>query len=352
LKLKYRLVRSPAPAWFSALIPLLAIVVTFAITSIFIIIAGANPFEAYYYFLISPLTSKIGILEVLVKSTPLILTGAAVTIAFASGYWNIGAEGQLLAGAVAAAFLGTNLVGVPQPAAVLIMLLGGFIAGMLWGLVPAILKVKLSVDEVVTTLLMNYIAIFFVSALLNGPWRDPVSNWPQSPTILANTMMPKLLPPARLHFGFIVGVLAVVSIWFILSRTGLGMRMRSVGMGQEAARFMGVKIGRTMFITALISGGIAGLAGVTEVAGIHFHLIDAISAGAGYTGIIAATLGNLNPFGAGAASLFLGLISTGSQAVSRSLGVPSFLGEVVQATLLLVTLAMFLLRNYTLRKVE
>ncbi len=258
MKLKYRLVRTPAPAWFSALIPLLAIVVTFAITSIFIIIAGANPFEAYYYFLIDPLTSKIGILEVLVKSTPLILTGAAVTIAFASGYWNIGAEGQLYAGAVAAAYLGTVLVGVPQPAAVLIMLLGGFVAGMLWGLVPAILKVKLSVDEVVTTLLMNYVALFFVSALLNGPWRDPVSNWPQSPTILANTMMPKLFPPMRLHFGFIVGVLAVVAIWFILSRTGLGMRMRSVGMGQEAARFMGVKIGRTMFITALISAGIAG----------------------------------------------------------------------------------------------
>ena len=115
MKAKYRLVRSPAPGWFSALIPLLAIVVTFMITSVFILIAGANPFEAYYYFLISPLTSKVSILEVLVKSTPLLLTGAAVTIAFASGYWNIGAEGQLYAGAVAAAWLGTVLVGVPQP---------------------------------------------------------------------------------------------------------------------------------------------------------------------------------------------------------------------------------------------
>ena len=188
-------------------------------------------------------------LEVLVKSTPLILTGAAVTIAFASGYWNIGAEGQLYAGAVAAAWLGTTLIGIPQPAAILIMLIGGFIAGMLWALVPAILKVKLSVDEVVTTLLMNYVALFFVSALLNGPWRDPVSNWPQSPDILARPTTPKLFPPSRLHFGFIVGILAVVTIWFILSRTGLGMRMRSVGMGQDAARFMGVKIGRTMFIT-------------------------------------------------------------------------------------------------------
>ncbi len=323
MKLKYRLVRSPAPAWFSALIPLLAIVVTFAITSIFIIIAGANPFEAYYYFLISPLTSKIGILEVLVKSTPLILTGAAVTIAFASGYWNIGAEGQLYAGAVAAALLGTRLVGVPQPAAVLIMLLGGFVAGMLWGLVPADLKVKLSVDEVVTTLLMNYVALFFVSALLNGPWRDPVSNWPQSPTILANTMMPKLFPPARLHFGFIVGVLAVVAIWFILSRTGLGMRMRSVGMGQEAARFMGVKIGRTMFITALIRRD--RRSGRGDGGGRHPLPPDRCDLpGYGYTGIIAATLGNLNPFGAGAASLFLGLISTGAQSVSRTLGVPIF----------------------------
>jgi ABC-type uncharacterized transport system permease subunit len=352
VKSRYRIVKSHAPAWFSPFLPLIAILVTFIITSVFILIAHANPFQAYYYFLISPLSSRVSALEVLVKATPLLLTGAAVTIAFASGYWNIGAEGQLYAGAIAAAWLGTLLGNLPPIAAIPLMLLGGFTAGMLWALIPAFLKVKLAVDEVVTTLLMNSIILFIVSGLLNGPWRDPVTNWPQSPTIAASTELPKLLDRSRLHLGFIVALLAVAVVWFILSRTGLGTRMRAVGLGQEAARFMGVKVGRTLFLTALISGGIAGLAGVTEVAGIHFHLIDAISPGYGYTGIIAATLGNLNPIGAGISSIFLGLISTGAQSVSRSLSVPSFLGDVVQSTLLLVTLAVFLMRNYTIKKVE
>lgn len=350
MKGKLRLVRSPAPTWYGALIPLAAVLVTFLLTSVFILIAKANPFEAYYYFLISPFTTRVSLLELLVKSTPLLLTGASVTLAFASGYWNIGAEGQFCAGAIAAAWLGIVLGELPAILAIPLMLIGGFIAGMLWALIPALLKVKLAVDEVVTTLLMNSVIIFIISALLNGPWRDPVSNWPQSPTIAAVTEMPKLLERSRLHLGFIVALLAVGVVWLILSRTGLGMRMRAVGKGQEAARFMGVNVNRTIFITALISGGIAGLAGVSEVAGIHFHLIDSMSGGYGYSGIIAATLGNLNPLGAALASTFLGLISTGSQSVSRSLNVSSYLGDVVQATLLLVTLAMFLLRNYRLKR--
>ena len=352
MKPRYRIVRSNAPGWFSPLLPVIAIIATFIITSVFILIAHANPIQAYYYFLISPLSSRVSALEVLVKSTPLLLTGASVTIAFASGYWNIGAEGQLYAGAIAAAWLGTVLGNLPPIAAIPLMLLGGFTAGVLWALIPAILKVKLAVDEVVTTLLMNSIISFIVSALLNGPWRDPVSGWPQSPTIAPSTILPKLIDRSRLHLGFIVAVLAVAAVWFILSRTSLGIRMRAVGMGQEAARFMGIKIGRTLFTTALISGGIAGLAGVTEVAGIQFHLIAALSPGYGYSGIIAATLGNLNPIGAGVSSIFLGLISNGAQSVSRALAVPSFLGDVVQATLLLVTLAFFLMRNYTIKKVE
>jgi len=144
----------------------------------------------------------------------------------------------------------------------------------------------------------------------------------------------------------------IALVWFILSRTSLGLRMRAVGLGKDAAKFMGVNVPRTTFITALLSGGIAGLAGVTEVAGIHFHLIDAISNGFGYTGIIAATLGGLNPIGSGVAAIFLGLIDSGSQSVSRAMGVSTYLGDVVQAVLLLVMLAVFLLKNYQIRRVE
>jgi ABC-type uncharacterized transport system permease subunit len=351
MKLKFRLERTPSPFWMIALLPIVAVLITFIISTVLLLLAKANPFETFYYILISPLSNRTSALEVLVKATPLILTSSAVTLAFASGYWNIGAEGQFFAGAIAAAFLGTQLGGLPSYFAIPLMFLGGFVAGMLWALIPAWLKVKLSVDEVVTTLLMNYVILFFLSYLLNGPWRDPVSGWPQSPAIAASTMLPKLLPRSRLHLGFLVAVASLILVWFILSKTSLGLRMRAVGKGKDAARFMGVNIGRTLFITALISGGIAGLAGVTEVAGIHFHITDAISDGFGYTGIIGATLGNLNPWGAGVAAIFLGLIATGAQSVSRSMDLPVFLGNVVQALLLLVTLSIILLRNYSIKRV-
>jgi simple sugar transport system permease protein len=232
------------------------------------------------------------------------------------------------------------------------MLLGGFLAGMLWALVPALLRVKLAIDEVVTTLLLNSVILFFVSFLLNGPWRDPVSGWPQSPQIEPSTVLPKLLPRSRLHLGFIVAMAVVALLWYVLSRTPLGLRMRAAGLGREAARFAGIDVDRTVLVAALVSGGIAGLAGVGEVAGIHFHLIDAISPGFGYTGIIVATLGGLHPLGVAVAALFIGLIGTGAQTVSRALGVPVYLGDVVQATLLLVTLGMFLLMNYRIRIVH
>jgi simple sugar transport system permease protein len=149
--------------------------------------------------------------------------------------------------------------------------------------------------------------------------------------------------------GFIVALLTIAVLWFVLSRTALGLRVRAVGLGQEAARFAGVDVGRTMLTAALISGGVAGLAGVSEVAGIHFHLIEGISPGYGYTGIIIATLGGLHAAGVALAALFIGLIDTGAQTVSRALGVPVYLGDVVQAALLLVTLGMFLLQHYRFR---
>ncbi|MBE7555256.1 MAG: ABC transporter permease [Anaerolineales bacterium] len=341
--------RLPAPVWVRPLIPVAAIIVTFLLTATLVMLVKANPLEAYYYFLVDPLSSRVSAIEVLVKATPLLLTGAAVTFAFAGGYWNIGAEGQLYAGAVAATAVGLQVHGLSPWLAIPAMLIGGFAAGMLWALIPALMKIKLAIDEVVTTLLLNSVALFVVSFLLNGLWRNPISQWPQSPEIAPAAIFPKLIPRSRLHLGFILAVIIIVVLWFVLTRTAFGMRMRAVGLGPEAARFAGINVGRTMLISALVSGGIAGLAGVSEVAGIHYHLIDAISPGYGYTGIIIATLGTLNAWGVALAALFIGLIDTGAQTVSRALGVPAYLGDVIQAALLLVTLGMLLLQSYRIR---
>ena len=349
---KYKLVKTNTPpVWMRPLIPVLALLGTFILTSGLIIWAKANPFETYYQFLIGPLSSRVSILEVLVKATPLILTGVAVTFAFATGYFNIGAEGQLYAGAIAAAGLGVVVGNLPPVLAIIIMIVGGFVAGMAWALLPALLKVKWAVDEVVTTLLLNSVMAYIVSALLNGPWRDPESGWPQSPEIAVSAQFPKLIARSRLNLGFLVAVATVIVLWFILTRTAFGVKMRAVGLGKPAARFAGINVARTTLIAALISGGIAGIAGVAEVAGIQFHLIGELSPGYGYTGVIIATLGGLNAWGVGLAALFFGLVDTGAQTVSRTLGVPIYLGEVTQATMLLVALGMLLLQNYRIRRV-
>jgi general nucleoside transport system permease protein len=347
---RWRIERSPAPVWVRPLIPLLAIIGTFLLTSVLLVLAKADPFTAFLNFLVAPLSNEVSAIEVLVKSTPLLFTGAAVTFAFAAGYWNIGAEGQLYAGAIAAAAMGIAVKGLPPIVAILLMIVAGFVGGVAWALIPVVLKIKLAVDEVVTTLLMNSIILFIVSFLLNGVWRDPVSGWPQSPTIADEAILPKLIPQSRLHLGFILAWVVIGIVYLVIRRSALGLRMRSIGLNPEAARFAGVNVNKTILIAALVSGGIAGLAGMSEIAGIQFHLIDSISPGYGYTGIIAATLGGLNPLGVSIASIFIGLIETGAQSVSRAMGIPIYLGNVVEATLLLVTLGMIIIQNYRIRR--
>lgn len=350
-KPRWRFVRTDTPPWWiTPLIPVGALIGTFILTTGLILWSQSNPFTAYYYLLIAPLTNQVSFLEVLVKATPLILCGVAVTYAFVSGYYNIGAEGQLFAGAIAAAGLGMAMTDVSPWLAIPIMIVGGFVAGMAWALIPALLRVKWGVDEVVTTLLSNSIMAYIVSAILNGPWRSPLSGWPQSPDIARNAEFFKLVERSRLHFGFVLAILAVVILWFVLSRTSFGLKMRAVGMGKPAAEFAGIQVARTTLMAALISGGIAGIAGVSEVAGIHYHLIGDLSPGYGYSGIIIATLGSLNAVGVGLAGLFFGLVSTGAQNVSRELGVPTYLSEVIQAAMLMVALGMFMLKRYRIRR--
>ena len=344
-----RLERSAAPVWVRLLIPLIAILISFLLTSILVLMANANPIDAFYYLLIDPLTTSTSALEVLVKATPLILTGLAVMIAFVGGFFNIGAEGQFYAGAVAAAWLGVALKDAPPLLAIPLILIAGFAAGALWALGPALLKIYLAVDEVVTTLLLNAVMVLGVSGLLTGPWKDP-AGWARTPLITDSLRLPRIAPPSRLRAGFIVAVVILFALWFVLARTGFGLKLRAIGLGPKAARFMGLEVRRTLLTAALISGGIAGLAGVSEILGIQGRLnSQALELGYGYSGIVIAMLGGLNPIGVGIGATFIALIESGSLGLSQALGLPQYLGDIVQATILLTLLSSLLLANYRLR---
>lgn len=349
----FKLEKYQPKSWVRLTIPLTAVVLTFVIASMVLLASNVNPIRAFYYFLIEPLSAKSSLIEVLVKTTPLFLTGISVTLAFSSGYWNIGAEGQFMAGATIAAGLGMAVSGIDQWIGIPLMIIGGFIGGAAWAFLPAILKVKLRVDEIVTTLLMNYVILFVISFLLNGPWRSTTNpGWPQSPEISPSTIFIKIIPKTRLHIGFIIALIIVLLVWFLLSKTILGFKMRAAGKGRDAAYFAGINVNRTILLSALLSGGIAGIAGAIEIGGIHYHLIEALSGGLGYTGVIIATLSSLNPIAVIPSALFFGLIETGARSVSRAMGTPIHLAGIVEGLLLLILLAAFLFQNYRVRRVR
>ena len=341
--------RLPRPAtllspWSTPGLIVLAILITFGLTAGPIVLAGANPIEAYAEFLVVPLTSRFSLLEVLVASTPILLTGTAVALAFRGGYWNIGAEGQLLVGAIAAAAVG-QIGGLPPVVLVPLIVVGGALGGALWALGPALLRVRFGIDEVVTTLLLNPVALLLVNALLHGPWRDPVSGFPESPRIVETAELPQLLDRSRLHFGFLIAAMVVIAVGYVIGRTPSGLRLRAVGLSPHGARFAGIDVGRTLLTTALVSGAIAGIAGASEVAGIQYRLTSGISPGYGYTGIVVATLGTLTMPGVTLAALFLGDLTVGASSAGRALDIPSQLGAVVQGTLLLVTIGLLAIRR-------
>jgi simple sugar transport system permease protein len=338
--------------WSTPVLVVAAVLITFAITAGPIILAGANPVEAYGAYLVAPLTSQFTLLEVLVTATPIMLTGAAVAVAFRAGYWNIGAEGQLLLGAIAAAGIGTLVCGLPPFLALPVMIAGGALAGAAWAWVPALLRIRFGIDEVVTTLLLNPVALLLVNGLLHGPWRDPATGFPESPRIAASAEFPALIDRSRLHLGFLLALAIIGIAWYVLARTPAGLRLRAAGLSPNGARFAGINVSRTLLGAALVSGAIAGIAGVSEVAGIQNRLTGGLSPGYGYTGIVVATLGTLTMPGVAMAALFLGDLTVGASSAARSLGIPSQLGAVVQGVLLLTTVALLALRRQRFRRAD
>jgi len=344
--------RKPLPGWARIVIPIAAIFVTLILSAIPILIAGGHLWKSYYYLFHGALGTRFNLLETFVKASPLLFTGLAVAFAFRAKFWNIGAEGQLLAGALTATALGISLGGVPEPLVLPIVIVAGFLAGRLWAAIPALLKTKLKVDDVVSTLLLNYVMVHIMGALLFGPLQQPGSSWPRSSAIIAAAEYPILLARSRFHMGIPLALLAVLVVWFINKKTTFGYQSRAVGVNVRAANFGGINTTRVILWTALISGGLAGLAGVGELCAIQRRLIMDISPGYGYSGIVIAMLGNLHPVGVLFSSLFFSVIIVGAQTMSRMTGVPTYIAEVIQGMALMVMLIFLLFTEFKIRWVR
>jgi simple sugar transport system permease protein len=339
--------REETPLHIQILLPLAAILVALVLCGALVRLAGANVLEAYSILFRSNFQTTYDIQDMLVKAAPLLFTGLAVVVAFRAKFWNIGAEGQLMAGAIAAAYIGER-AWLPAFSLVPLMVAGAAVLGALWALLPALLKVKLKVDDVVSTLLLNFIMLYGVTALLEGPWRDPKSGYPNSPSIRPEAEFP-ILAGYQMHLGILLALIAAIAIWWMLARTTLGFHIRAVGHNPAAANYAGVPVGRVIVIAALISGALAGLAGAGEVGGVRYQVTADLTSGYGYAGIVIATLAELNPLGAIPAALFFAIIFNGAGTMSRTLGVPIYLADVIQGVALMTMVAVRLFATYRLR---
>lgn len=346
-----RLEPKPAPSLATTLAyPIGAIIATFVIASLLVLAAGASPLSVFALVVKGAAGSQFAILETLTRATPLIFTGLAVAVAFRARLWNIGAEAQLYAGGVITVVLGTGALPLPAVILIPLIMIAAMAGGALLLLGPAILKTRFGVDEVVTTLLLNFIMILFVSLLLEGVLKDPMGmGWPQSQRVVADAQLPRLIPRTRLHLGFVIAVIAAVAVWVVMVKTTLGYEMRAVGNNPEAARFAGIPVNRVLMKTALLSGGLAALAGFSEVAGLKGNLTLDLSPGFGYTGIVVAMLAMLNPLGVVAAAIFIAGIFVGADAMSRTAGVPSYIAQVMVATSLLTMVVAIMFARFRIR---
>ncbi|CAG2135131.1 hypothetical protein LMG31506_01497 [Cupriavidus yeoncheonensis] len=338
--------------------PVGAVAATLAICALLVAWAGAPVGRAYLTLLEGGFGSRFAWSETLTRATPLMLTGLAVAVAFRARLFNIGAEGQLYLGALAAVAIGGQVDGgpapwaAPLPAGVLfaLMVAAGMLAGALLLLGPAWLKLRLGVDEVVTTLLLNFIVLLLVSMMLDGPMKDPLAmGWPQSVTLLPELELSRLMERSRVHSGLLGACALALAVWAMNRYTVFGLQMRAVGANARAAAFAGMPVGRVTLLAALLSGALAGLAGVVEVAGRTSYLTLDMSPGYGYAGVVIAMLAGLNPLGVVAASVFVAGVLVGADGMSRAVGVPNAIADVIVAVALLAMLVATMLTRYRIR---
>jgi simple sugar transport system permease protein len=319
--------REDAPRFFSFLVLVLSLLAGFFAVGIVFLLSGVNPFFALWKIFSGSFGSLYGIKETLTKAIPLILIGGGLTVAFRGKFWNIGAESQLLMGAVFGTWVGLNFgAALPGTLGLALMFLMGFVGGALWAAIPAVLKVRFGINEVISTLMFNYVAAEFVTYLVVGPWKGATKfGFPYTDDIPKRVML-STLPGSRIHYvTLLLGLLVCGVLFILLFKTKFGYEVRVVGESPEAARYAGINFFRTTLFIMIISGGVAGLAGVGEVAGIHHRLgyPGNLSAGYGFTAIIVAWLAKLNPLFVLLSGFFFAGILVGGDAIQISLGLPA-----------------------------
>ncbi len=344
IKLVPRQSHSRLMTWMT---PIMALVLSLITGSVMFSLLGYPALESLHTFFLAPISDLYGFSELLIKAAPLAMIAVGLSMGFRANVWNIGAEGQLTVGAIAGSALpiyfpeSNNLLMLP---AILIL---GVLGGMAWASIPAFLKTRMNTNEILTSLLLVYVAILFLSTLVHGPWRDPGGfNFPESVVFPDVATIPTMLAGTRLHAGTLIALAVVAVVWVLFSRTVAGFQVRVSGLAPSAARYTGVHFNRMVWYVLLGAGGLAGLAGIIEVAGPIGQLQPSISPGYGFSAIIVAFLGRLHPVGILFASLVLALSYLGGEFVQIKLGLPLGIAGVFQGMLLFFLLACDVLINY------
>jgi len=343
-----KIVKRPEPSRKMVYItPILALTLTILTGMLLFSFLGVDPVEALRNFFIVPINNQYGATELLVKATPLILCAIGLSVGFRANVWNIGAEGQLTVGAI---FGGALFVYFPETESVFMlpaMILLGAIGGALWAAIPAFLKTRFNANEILTSLMLVYVATLLLSLLVHGPFRDPDGyNFPESKIFTDSATMPILLEGTRLHFGSIIALLAVLTTWIMLAKTLIGFQVKVIGTAPKAGAYAGFSQKKTIWFSLLFGGAMAGLAGISEVSGPVGQLLPSISPGYGFTAIIVAFLGRLHPVGIIFAGLLMALTYLGGETAQINLGMPVAVTGVFQGMVLFYLLACDVFVNY------
>jgi len=350
LKLEAR----PEPSRLMAyLSPLIAVALTLICGLIFSLFLGKNPLDTFYAFFIAPIDDWYGLGELGLKATPLMLIATGLAIGFRANVWNIGAEGQLTVGAICGG--GLALYFYESDSAWLLpgMVLLGALGGMLWAAIPAFLRTRFNANEILVSLMLNYVALLLLDYLVRGPWRDPDGfNFPESRIFPDAGTLPIILDGTRLHAGLWIALSVIVLGWLFVRKSFIGYQMQVAGLADSAARYAGFKRQRMVWLGLLIGGAAAGLAGLGEVAGPIGQLLPSISPGYGYAAIIVAFVGRLHPLGILLASLLMSLLYLGGEAAQMELGLPSAVTGVFQGVLLFFLLAADLFINFRIKRIN
>ncbi|MGB7441669.1 MAG: ABC transporter permease [Coleofasciculaceae cyanobacterium] len=323
--------------------PILAITSALLVGAILILFAGKNPIAAYGVLFQESLTNRYGFGNTLTKTIPLLLASLGVFFALKAGQFNIGTEGQIYMGGLGSALVGLYIKGLPGVIHLPLALLGGFLLGAMWGLIPGYLKAVRGVNEVITTLLLNYIAQNLISYLTSGPMMEPGAPSPFSPKLPASAQLPIILPGTQTHTGILVAILAALILWFVLLKSPLGYQIEVVGQNPTAARYAGISVRRTIMLAMSLSGGLAGLAGSNEVMGLKYRLFQDFSGGYGFDAIAIALLSRGSIVAVVITSLFFGALRSGANVMQRSAGVPSTVVYAIQGlTVLFIAISLAL----------